>query len=76
MDEEAGIVLAIAVFIRKPGTPTRRNVFAEWFVLDNSKINLIYSAMFYPSPEMPVPNWPPFEGNRPLPAELSPASVK
>src|SRR6185295_8958286 len=27
VDEEAGVVLAMAVFIRKPGTTTRRNVF-------------------------------------------------
>jgi len=24
--------------------------------------------MFYPAPEEPVPNWPPYEGNWPLPA--------
>src|ERR1041385_1171377 len=27
VDEEAGVVLAMAVFLRKPGTATRRNVF-------------------------------------------------
>src|SRR5689334_3940208 len=27
LDEEAGVALALAVFIRKPGTATRRNVF-------------------------------------------------
>jgi len=68
VDEDAGVVLALAIFIRKPGTTTRRNVFAEWFILDNYKIQKIYSAMFYPPPEMPVPNWPPFDGNWPLPA--------
>jgi hypothetical protein len=76
VDEEAGIVLALAVFIRKPGTTTRRNVFSEWFVLDNNKIRTIYSAMFYPPPEMPVPNWPPYDGNWPLPAALSPTPAK
>lgn len=73
VDEEAGIVLALAVFIRKPGIQTRRNVFAEWFVLDNNKIRTIYSAMFYPPPEMAVPNWPPFDGNWPLSPTLAPA---
>jgi hypothetical protein len=68
VDEEAQIVLALAVFVRKPGTATRRNAFSEWFVIENNKIRSIYSAMFYPAPEAPVPNWPPYEGNWPLPA--------
>lgn len=76
IDEEVGMVLALAVFIRKPGTATRRNMFSEWFVLENNKIRTIYSAMFYPTPEAPVPNWPPFEGNWPLPPSLSPAPAR
>jgi hypothetical protein len=72
VDEEAGVVLALAVFIRKPGTTTRRNVFSEWFVIDSQKIKSIYSAMFYPAPEVPVPNWPPYDGNWPLPPSLAP----
>jgi hypothetical protein len=28
--------------------------------------------MFYPPAELPVPNWPPFEGNWPLPAGIVP----
>jgi hypothetical protein len=67
VDEEAGVVLAMAVFIRKPGTPTRRNMFGEWFILENNKIRTIYATLFYPAPDMPVPNWPPYEGNWPLP---------
>jgi len=66
-DEEAQVVLALGVFIRKPGTTTRRNAFSEWFAIDEKKIRSIYSAMFYPPPEAPVPNWPPYEGNWPLP---------
>jgi hypothetical protein len=66
VDEEAGIVLASAVFLRKAGTTTRRNVFSEWFIIDGGKIRSIYSAMFYPAPELPVPNWPPYDGNWPL----------
>lgn len=72
IDEEAQVTLALAVFMRKPGTATRRNVFAEWFVIDNNKIRNIFSAMFYPPPDQPVPNWPPYDGNFPLPAELAP----
>jgi hypothetical protein len=71
VDEEAGVVLAIAVFLRKPGTTTRRNVFSEWFIIENERIRSIYSAMFYPAPEEPVPNWPPYDGNWPLPASLA-----
>jgi hypothetical protein len=71
VDEEAGVVLAIAVFLRKPGTATRRNAFSEWFVIENNKIRSIYSAMFYPEPQEPVPNWPPYDGNWPLPATLA-----
>ncbi len=67
LDEEAGVALALAVFLRKPGTATRRNAFSEWFVIDKDKIRSIYSAMFYPPPELPVPNWPPYDGNWPLP---------
>ena len=70
VDEDAQAVLALAVFLRKPGSPVRRNMFSEWFFIDNAKIHLIYSAMFYPPPDQPVPNWPPYDGNFPLPAGL------
>jgi hypothetical protein len=70
VDTEAQIVLAYAVFIRKPGSASRRNAFAEWFVIDTNKIRHVYSSMFYPPNDLPVPNWPPYEGNFPLPAEL------
>ncbi len=73
VDEEAGVVLAFAVFIRRPGSPTPRNAFSEWFFIDENKIRSIYTAMFYPPPEQPVPNWPPYEGNWPLPATIVPA---
>jgi hypothetical protein len=62
----------MAIFVRKPGTATRRNVFSEWFVIDDNKIKSVYSAMFYPTSEVPAPNWPPYEGNWPLPAALAP----
>jgi hypothetical protein len=73
VDEEAQVVLAYAVFIRRPGSPTPRNVFAEWFVIDEAKIKTVYAAMFYPAPELAVPNWPPYDGNWPLPATIVPA---
>ena len=72
VDEEAQVVLAYAVFIRRPGSPTPRNVFSEWFVIDEAKIRTIYTAMFYPPAELAVPNWPPYEGNWPLPTGIVP----
>ena len=73
VDEEAQAALGMAVFIRRPGSPTPRNVFSEWFFIDEGKIRTIYTAMFYPAPELAVPNWPPYEGNWPLPAGIVPA---
>ncbi len=73
VDEEAQVALAYAVFIRRPGSPTPRNVFSEWFVIDEAKIRTVYTAMFYPPPELAVPNWPPYDGHWPLPATIVPA---
>jgi hypothetical protein len=73
IDEEAQAVLAFAVFIRRPGSPTPRNVFSEWFFVDEARIRTIYAAMFYPAPDLAVPNWPPYDGNWPLPADIVPA---
>jgi hypothetical protein len=72
VDEEAQTALGMAVFIRRPGSPTPRNVFSEWFFIDEGKIRTIYTAMFYPPPELAVPNWPPYDGNWPLPASIVP----
>jgi hypothetical protein len=66
VDVEAQAVLSYAVFIRKPGSPTPRNVFSEWFFIDEAKIRTVYTAMFYPGPDLAVPNWPPYVGNWPL----------
>ncbi len=73
VDAEAGMVLGMAVFIRRPGSPVPRNAFSEWFAIDNGEINNIWTAMYYPGPERPVPNWPPYDGNFPLPADVIPA---
>src|SRR5262245_59287065 len=69
VDEEAGVVLGMVAFMRKPGTTLRRNLLIEWFFIDNNRIRTIYAAMFYPPPDAPMPNWPPSEGNWPLPAQ-------
>lgn len=73
VDMDAQAVLAMAVFIRRPGSPTPRNVFSEWFFVDAAKIRTVYTAMFYPPAELAVPNWPPYEGNWPLPASVVPS---
>src|SRR6185436_15906559 len=73
VDEETQAALGLAVFIRRPGSPTPRNVFSEWFFIDDAKIRTIYTAMFYPPAELAVPNWPPYDGNWPLPASTVPA---
>ena len=76
VDEEAQVVLSLGVFIRRPGSPTPRLVFSEWFVIDDAKIRTVYTAMFYPPPELAVPNWPPYDsGNWPLPATIVPGSA-
>jgi hypothetical protein len=67
VDEEAGVVLGLGVFERKPGVAMRRNVFSEWFAIEQGKIRAIYSSMFYPEQEALVPNWPPYDGNWPVP---------
>jgi hypothetical protein len=66
VDEQAGAVLAIALFQRKPGVNMRRNLLAEWFFVDGTKIGTIYAAMYYPDENALLPNWPPFDGNWPV----------
>ncbi len=66
VDEEAGVVLGMGVFIRRPGTVQRRNVLSEWFAIDHNRIRSIHAVMFYPPAEAPMPNWPPYNGNWPM----------
>ena len=73
VDQDAQMVLGMAVFIRRPGSPTPRDVFSEWFNIEDGRIRTIHTAMFYPGPELAVPNWPPYEGHWPLPASIVPA---
>ncbi|HTC44460.1 MAG TPA: DUF4440 domain-containing protein, partial [Steroidobacteraceae bacterium] len=49
------------------GSAVPRNAFSEWFWIEDGKIRNIWTAMYYPGAERPVPNWPPFDGNFPLP---------
>jgi hypothetical protein len=66
IDEEAQVVVMSAIFIRKPGDARRRNHFMEVFGIDGGKIRSVHAAMFYAAPDLPLPNWPPYEGNFPL----------
>ena len=72
VDEAAQVVLGSAVFLREPGSSRRRNCFNELFYIDSGKIRQIYAAMFYPAPGQPVPNWPPYNGNFPMPDSVTP----
>jgi len=76
VDEEAGVVLAFAVFIRRPGVTARRNMLSEYFFIEDNKIRTIYAAMYYPPPEQPVPNWPPYDGNWPMPSPPAPSPAQ
>jgi hypothetical protein len=76
IDEEAQIVLATGVFIRRPGSPTPRNMASWWFVIDGGKIRTTYTAMFYPPPGLAVPNWPPYHGNWPVAEAVVPAPAR
>lgn len=73
VDESAQVVLAIGTFVREPGNPKRRNHFMEFFYIDHAKIRQVYAAFFYPPSTLPVPNWPPYDGNFPLPADFGAA---
>jgi hypothetical protein len=76
VDVEAQAVLTYGVFIRRPGTSTSRLALSEWFFVDEGKIRTVYTAMFYPPAELAVPNWPPYGGNWPLPAEIVPPPLE
>jgi hypothetical protein len=66
VDDEAGVVLGLGLFQRKPGVAMRRNLLSEWFFIEQGKIRSIYAAMYYPEPDAMAPNWPPFDGNWPV----------
>jgi hypothetical protein len=64
IDEEAGVVLGMAVFNRPPGakrpdgTPFPRNLLTEIFAVENNRIRGIYAAMHYMFPDVPdAPGW-------------------
>jgi hypothetical protein len=72
IDEEAQVVIVSAVFVRKAGDARRRLHFMEMFGIDGGRIRSVHAAMFYPDPDLPVPNWPPYDGNFPLVVNSAP----
>lgn len=70
IDVEQQVVVASALFIREPGHSKRRNHFCDVFYIDGGKLRGLYTAMYYVPPTRPVPNWPPYAGNFPLPTSF------
>jgi hypothetical protein len=73
IDEEQQVVATSAIFMRTANAAFRRCVFHEIFYIDEGRISKIYSAIYYPDPNESAPNWPPYEGNFPLPASFGDA---
>ena len=73
IDEEQQVVATSAIFMRTANAAFRRCVFHEIFYIDGGRISKIYSAIYYPGPNESVPNWPPYQGNFPLPASFGAA---
>lgn len=70
VDEQQQVVLGLAVFIRSPESVNRRLGLSEFFYIDDCRIAAVHAAMFYAAPLLPMPNWPPYNGNFRLPASL------
>lgn len=70
IDEEQQVVLGTVIFRRFPNAPERRLALSEFFYIGEELIETIQAAMFYPEPNLPLPNWPPYDGNFPLPASF------
>jgi hypothetical protein len=67
VDEEQQVVMGMGVFIREPESVNRRLGLSEFFYVDDARISAVHAAMFYAAPDQVVPNWPPYDGNFPLP---------
>jgi hypothetical protein len=70
VDEEQQVVAISAIFMRTANASFRRCIFHEIFYIDAGKISKIYSVIYYPDPNEPAPNWPPYQGNFPLPVSF------
>ena len=72
-DEEQQVSVTSAIFMRNANGHERRCVFIELFYVDDEGISQIYSVIYYPDPNDPVPNWEPYYGNFPLPESFGAA---
>lgn len=70
IDEVQQVIMGDVVFKRLPNAIHRRLALSELFYLEDNLIASIYAAMFYADPIIPLPNWAPFDGNFPLPANF------
>jgi hypothetical protein len=68
IDEESQAVMVAGMFRREAQSPKLRNHFTELFHVDHGMIRDIHAAFYYAPQDRPVPNWPPYEGLFPLPA--------
>jgi len=73
IDEEQQVVVSSAIFMRNANGFQRRCVFLEIFYVEEGLISEIYSVIHYPEPGAPAPNWEPYNGNWPLPADFGAA---
>jgi hypothetical protein len=71
VDVEQQVVLSMGIFLRKPGVKQLRKLLAEWFFVEDGRIRNIWASIFYPTNDLPFPNWPPYDGNFPFPAEFA-----
>lgn len=69
IDEESQAVMVEAMFRRTQKNPKLRNHFTELFHVDHGKIRDIHACFYYAPEDRPVPNWPPYDGLFPLPAQ-------
>jgi len=69
IDEESQAVMVSAMFRRTQKNTKLRNHFTELFHIDHGKIRDIHAAFYYAPEDRPVPNWPPYDGLYPLPAD-------
>jgi hypothetical protein len=67
VDEQQQVVMGSGVFIRNPDSRNRRLGLSEFFYIEDGLIAEVHAAMFYAAPDLPIPNWPPYDGNFPLP---------
>lgn len=54
VDEEAGVVLGTAIYVRYPDNPAQDNLVHEYFVIRNGKISGLWTSMYFLPKGSPV----------------------